>query len=900
MTACKGLCDTFVGLVLMDSFVIWGVGLKDNTSTSAALSDNVVDDRVSVETSFSKASSAIELRPDEQIENSFRAATQDYVSMVTTPASVKVIASMFKSTTTKQTPKTLEVQNATLATDEDHYQTRTIQTGVRGEMRGTKDVFVDVSETATGSIPSTAVTSAMEQHSSQHSSSYPDALTENSSLSSSTVSLGEKDEQLEASTTITTAKTDWRNISLTSSGNNTSYSNMSRPRYTNISSVSKERHENDVSTSPLTTSDSSVATHQIRSQSLSPSTETATTDVVITTPFYHQSLNLSTTNISDCFHQGQVLEIYAREGFVFYSSDSYLHPMQSCSLNLHVPLGLIVHVQLIPLKVPEHSACIIIDDCGESQRRLMYKCDSYNNYGLYDNEYGLHQDVYSFTSSVTVHLRRDNNNPDTVFQFRFRAVPYLVRPRLEILFHSSTAGYVQTPQWDGEKSYPINMDSAIRWKVPAHYIMISFFALNLTPGHAVVSVYFGEILKRDLVFMSVNPTPVVTRIHEKDGKATKYMYVHCDSDYRYFKWMSGFRMMFSIHNKTTLPEQLPDGKWNCSVPYWADFRHHFACNFRQECANDEDEMECPYRNHSCGKGWILLGGRCFLYVTSKQPITWNEASISCQLRGARLASLNTPEEWSDGIRLLHMRAEHTHKYNVYIGLQPADPPLSHIYQKTAQWSDGTIAYMAKYSGKRVGSRSLCGIFDKAKWDLEGYLRLSECSERKTRHYLCELDTKLSQSEVQKSEILLPASTPWTSNSTVRYTECPAGHVTHDFLACNIQSACWSRDDLSASCLAPFFTCKNGAERVPYTFVCDYRSDCSDASDENFCVFPPCRITEFPCGTSRQCVPRESQCDGIKQCINGADEKGCLEDCKLGGCDIVLFRSPTSHTHSTTN
>nr|KAG5711570.1 hypothetical protein BaRGS_016752 [Batillaria attramentaria] len=43
-----------------------------------------------------------------------------------------------------------------------------------------------------------------------------------------------------------------------------------------------------------------------------------------------------------------------------------------------------------------------------------------------------------------------------------------------------------------------------------------------------------------------------------------------------------------------------------------------------------------------------------------------------------------------------------------------------------------------------------------------------------------------------------------------------------------------------------FTCSSGEERVPYTLVCDFRQDCSDGSDESFCVFQPCSSDESLC------------------------------------------------------
>ena len=89
--------------------------------------------------------------------------------------------------------------------------------------------------------------------------------------------------------------------------------------------------------------------------------------------------------------------------------------------------------------------------------------------------------------------------------------------------------------------------------------------------------------------------------------------------------------------------------------------------------------------------------------------------------------------------------------------------------------------------------------------------------------------------------------------------CPRSHWTHSFLACDIMSACWARRDVikysqermtwgipaSSTCpppltsLPPYFRCLNDVDHVPYTMVCDYRQDCSDNSDEDFCLFPPC-------------------------------------------------------------
>ena len=74
-------------------------------------------------------------------------------------------------------------------------------------------------------------------------------------------------------------------------------------------------------------------------------------------------------------------------------------------------------------------------------------------------------------------------------------------------------------------------------------------------------------------------------------------------------------------------------------------------------------------------------------------------------------------------------------------------------------------------------------------------------------------------------------------------KCPKGHVTHTFLSCDMRSDCWAETHVSCDApltpLPPIFECSKGADRVPYTLVCDHRPDCSDGEDEHFCVFPPC-------------------------------------------------------------
>ena len=132
----------------------------------------------------------------------------------------------------------------------------------------------------------------------------------------------------------------------------------------------------------------------------------------------------------------------------------------------------------------------------------------------------------------------------------------------------------------------------------------------------------------------------------------------------------GFRFFFSFHKSAQL-SQLPDKRWNCSVPGWADFQTHFPCNLAAECVGGEDEQDCPYTNvPRCGAGAIFLGESCYFYVISDDKVTWNDAMDKCEKHDAHLVSLNTPIEWIDIMELLAVRGR-----SIYLGLRSTSPHL---------------------------------------------------------------------------------------------------------------------------------------------------------------------------------------------------------------------------------
>ena len=117
--------------------------------------------------------------------------------------------------------------------------------------------------------------------------------------------------------------------------------------------------------------------------------------------------------------------------------------------------------------------------------------------------------------------------------------------------------------------------------------------------------------------------------------------------------------------RSQIPQRLASGQWNCSVPHWPLFQHHFSCNLDTECAGGEDESHCPYTGH-CGQGRLTIADRCYVYVTERQSVSWIRANLSCGQLGSYLVSLNSPQEWDDVTDVLAMRRE---PYVMYVGLR---------------------------------------------------------------------------------------------------------------------------------------------------------------------------------------------------------------------------------------
>ncbi|KAK7501594.1 hypothetical protein BaRGS_00007025 [Batillaria attramentaria] len=185
------------------------------------------------------------------------------------------------------------------------------------------------------------------------------------------------------------------------------------------------------------------------------------------------------------------------------------------------------------------------------------------------------------------------------------------------------------------------------------------------------------------------------------------------------------------------------------------------------------------------------------------------------------------------------------------------------YGHSLQWEDGTIAFYLLFTPKysKIPSCAFLESYSFTSTTGPYSLKLKLCGERLSAAFICEVPKDIVQNNdsvtgEKATNVVLPSVEKWPSRFSV--TTCrDTGHITHTFLACDSKSSCWSQGyGPSRSCAAPLsplppsFTCRNNEMRVPYTLVCDFRSDCSDASDETFRVFRPCDIGKFHCGNKQ--------------------------------------------------
>ncbi|KAL8615353.1 hypothetical protein ACOMHN_023073 [Nucella lapillus] len=226
----------------------------------------------------------------------------------------------------------------------------------------------------------------------------------------------------------------------------------------------------------------------------------------------------------------------------------------------------------------------------------------------------------------------------------------------------------------------------------------------------------------------------------------------------------------------------------------------------------------------------------------------------------------------------------------------------------AVWNDGTVAYYVNTRHFRYKSPAhTCFMLGG-----DALFHFSCRQTFSTHHVLCQFTSNrtVGQAGWANRTREARAYTPRSTNGLLtqvrtkpserfpawlQMARCPGQHSTFQFLACDRAAHCWTQSSAACSRSPPLrpamFTCTAGGERVPYSLVCDHRSDCPDHTDEDFCVFPACRQFGYHNCGGKQCITEDKFCNGLIDCVSEMDETRCAKD-----SDSFLIRTivPSQH------
>ncbi|KAL8617016.1 hypothetical protein ACOMHN_014187 [Nucella lapillus] len=328
---------------------------------------------------------------------------------------------------------------------------------------------------------------------------------------------------------------------------------------------------------------------------------------------------------------------------------------------------------------------------------------------------------------------------------------------------------------------------------------------------------------------------------------------------------SGFKMMYTIFNKTEEPKMIAEDLFDCSVPHFQDFAHHLNCNLAVNCIGKEDEMNCDYTSEECGPGHIDAGDKCYTYSRLQRGLSWYEAYSYCLASNQTLVSPSNRQEWENFVDMtLYGRKVST----VYTGLRTAQATAAAVpalYQTMWQWSDKTLGLYIHLDVQRNSVPACTKYVPSAH-----RMQTASCVKARDSRYVCE--AWKSSVDLSPDSLVMPAlDSNYTWSKNVSVVSCPSGHVVRDFLLCDLQSHC-QEDRYASPCVVkgpiPLFQCDHSSQSIHYTLVCDFRLDCSDGSDESWCS--PGQCAEDSC-RSGQCISNDDRCDGMLHCVDASDE-----------------------------
>ena len=371
----------------------------------------------------------------------------------------------------------------------------------------------------------------------------------------------------------------------------------------------------------------------------------------------------------------------------------------------------------------------------------------------------------------------------------------------------------------------------------------------------------------------------------------------------------------SSTQRTKLPPRQGSGLYNCSVGDYWKFRQHLDCNLVVECEDGRDETaHCPFSSPAC-HGWIAFRNKCYTFVSkhdidrSMQPkhITHMKDLNVCGPLNASIGIV-----WSDKLfRIIEdrlMRASRKDTIAVSHGFSVGAIYVPSVYRRSAVAYDKSVihGHLHDFVEFFYTGEEICLSAKIPRWASKGFgfKKLNSCSADVERDAICEFTVR-DRDQYDREIIHFSKASPSFKDENISLIRCHNDELVHLFLSCYPHHVCDQQflhlcafSTNSASSVdtfkdtsqllkpVPAFTCNDGATRLSYTLVCDFRHHCKDGSDETFCQHPSCDA--LACGNG-QCVSYSKRCDSVSDCLDDSDELRCKNYALL----VTRFANTTS-------
>ena len=252
-------------------------------------------------------------------------------------------------------------------------------------------------------------------------------------------------------------------------------------------------------------------------------------------------------------------------------------------------------------------------------------------------------------------------------------------------------GTITSLDWDGMTSYYFKMDAWVKVSIPqSHVMMLSVLHIDISRefhscNKSYVATYTDPSFSQPQTMYCGKTLPGPTLFDPHSRAVFVRFYSNAQRAQR------GFKLQFSFHPESARPQQLPNGRWNCSLPHWPHIQQHFPCNLQADCEEMEDEEACPYTTADCGRGKVSVGHSCYIYHVHRRAKTaaeyvrdvfdkegktsWGFADLQCRRRGAYLASLGSYRELQDVREMLYSVDDAAY---TWIGIIPVEVSMPYL------------------------------------------------------------------------------------------------------------------------------------------------------------------------------------------------------------------------------